>query len=68
MLPSESDQRERWACHFQEVVNRESPVARIEPFHLEELEISIEPLSEDEIKVCIRRMKHNKAAGIDNVY
>ena len=66
VLTSESDQRERWVGHFQ-VLNRESPVARIEPFHLEELEISIEPLSEDEIKVCIRRMKSNKAAGIDNV-
>ena len=64
---SESDQRERWAGHFQEVLKRECPVARIELFHLEELEISIEPLSEDEIKVCIRRMKSNKAACIDNV-
>ena len=67
VLMSESDQRERWAGHFLEVLNRESPVVRIEPFHLEELEISIEPLSEDEIKVCIRRMKSNKAAGVDNV-
>ena len=52
--------------YFQEVLNRERPMARIEPFHLEELEISIESRSEDEIKVCIRRMKSNKAAEINN--
>ena len=37
----ESDQRKRWAEHFQELFNREMPGVEVDPFERDELDISL---------------------------
>ena len=67
VLIKESEQRERWAEHFEEVLNREVPSVSPEEFNQADLDINCYPLSENEIRLAIRRMKSNKAAGVDNL-
>ena len=68
ILIKERDIQERWKEHFEEVLNREPPTrqARIEKGRVNE-EIGIEEISEEEIRSVLRKVKNNKAPGIDNI-
>jgi exonuclease III len=59
----------RWREHFQELLNRPDPVRR---FHGnqhegEDLDIDISIPTEEEVQVAVRKLKNNKAAGVDRV-
>ena len=60
---------ERWKEHFTEVLNRPEPETEAEVITegVEEIEVSIEYLSKEEIGEAIDDLKNNKAAGPDNI-
>ena len=67
LLTKEAEQRDRWAEHFNDVLNKEDP-ARSPVFQEGDvLDVNVGKLSIDEIKSCIGKMKSNKAAGCDGV-
>ena len=64
---TEEEQMERWAEHFEEVLNREEPQNGATFGEGNELIIDCSPPSEVEIEDAIRKMKNNKAAGCDGI-
>ena len=68
ILTKEKDIQERWEEHFKEVLNREPPArpVRIEKGRESE-NIRSEEISEEEIRSALRKVKNNKAPGIDNI-
>ena len=52
---------------FSRGVEWDMPATEVDPIERGGLDVSIDPLSESEIKMAIRRMKSDKAAGVDNV-
>ena len=70
MLSTESEVQRRWQEHFCEVLNRpdpEHPAEVPEEEFLEELNISEEPLTKEEIMSTVKELKNGKAAGFDEV-
>ena len=67
ILAGEDEQRERWAEHFQGVLNREEPQSTPDFEVGEPLEISTEAFSLSEVTDAIGKMKSNKAAGSDGI-
>ena len=71
ILSKESDIMNRWAEHFRSVLNRgdptQPPAIDIDNNNIEELDISVEEISAEEIQAAIRKLKNNKAAGVDNI-
>ena len=72
ILSKESDIMNRWDEHFRSVLNRgdptQPPAIDIDNnVNMEELDISVEEISVEEIQVAIRKLKNNKAAGVDNI-
>ena len=67
VLLTKVNQRERWAEHFNKILNREEP--EISPVCDEGdiLDVNIEKLSVGEIKSGIEKMKSNKATGCDGI-
>ena len=69
LLTSESERLERWKQHFESTLNREPPESPIiiaqEDIQPTLNEIRQDPLTKDEIKIAMKHMKNNKAAGRD---
>lgn len=67
-LTNENKIRSRWHEHFSEVLNRDPPKeeAEIEPGE-ENSRIETGPVDTHEIKNAIKKLKNNKAPGIDNI-
>jgi len=67
-LTTEKEQEERWAKHFQEILNKEAPEELATPQDAEEdLDIGIEPPTKEEIMAAIRDLKNGKAPGQDQL-
>ena len=71
LLTAESDRLERWKQHFESTLNREPPKVPIEITE-EDIqptlsEIRLDPITKDEIRIALKHMKNNKAAGRDNI-
>nr|XP_034311369.1 uncharacterized protein LOC117684225 [Crassostrea gigas] len=69
ILSKDSDIMKRWAEHFKSVLNRGDPYQPpdIDNENVTELDISVEEISLVEIQKAIRKMKDNKAAGVDDI-
>ncbi|VDP02511.1 unnamed protein product [Schistosoma margrebowiei] len=61
-------QRNRWVEYFEELLNRPAPMnpPDIEAAHTN-LPISVNPPTTEEIRIAIRQIKNEKAAGPDNI-
>ena len=69
-LSTEKEVQQRWTEHFGEVLNRPDPVnpAEVPEEHfMDELTISEDPLTKEEIISTVRELKNGKAAGFDEV-
>ena len=69
MLTTEAEVLARWKEHFTEVLNRPEPETRAEVHTegVEEIEVSTDYLSKEEISKSLDDLKNNKAAGPDNI-
>lgn len=71
ILSKNSDIMERWAEHFKAVLNRgnpsQPPDIDTDNNNIEELNINVQEITLYEIQNAIRKMKDNKAAGIDDI-
>ena len=69
LLTTEKDQLERWAEHFNNILNcteGNNVTPDIQPFG-EPLDISEELCSKEEIKRAVKQLKNGKASGVDNI-
>ena len=67
-LVGEEQQMERWAEHFEELLNRPPPLNPPEILEREtDLPISCEPPTIHEIKMAIMKSRNGKAAGPDEI-
>ena len=68
LLTIEREQEERWVEHFREVLNRPSPEETPNILEAEEdLDISIDPPTKEEIVSAIKTLKNGKSPGRDNL-
>lgn len=68
LLTTEKKQEERWAEHFQEVLNRPSPEETPDILEADEdLDINIDPPAREEIVTAIKTLKNGKSPGQDNL-
>ena len=67
ILTTETEQAERWVQHFTEVLNQPDPEILADPIPSVELDIDCSLPKEKEVKAAIKRMKNNKAPGIDTL-
>ena len=68
-LKNKAARLERWKEHFQEVLNRDTPEdpPQEEEEEMEELDISVEPPTIQEIKSAVKALKNGKAPGEDQI-
>ena len=59
--------KQRWIEHFKELLNRPPPQNQVEEMELDGELGNVEPLTREEILDAVKRLKNNKAAGIDNI-
>lgn len=69
LLKNKEARMARWKEHFEEVLNRNTPESppRDEDEEVDELEISEEPPSIQEIRATLRMLKNGKAPGEDQI-
>ncbi|CAH1245879.1 Hypp7594 [Branchiostoma lanceolatum] len=67
LLTNEKEQAERWAQHFEEVLNRPEPDEPVDPTPSEDIPINTDPPSHEEVETAIKAMKNRKAPGIDAI-
>ena len=68
LLTTEKEQEERWAEHFQEVLNRPSPDETADiPEATEDLDIITDPPTKEEIVAAIKTLQNGKSPGQDNL-
>jgi len=61
--------KDRWKEHFEELLNRPAPQRRFHPNtqQWDELDVDTGIPSMEEVKTAVKKLKNNKAAGIDQV-
>ena len=68
-LTKDEDKKARWQEHFKGVLNSDDPMITVdfqdEPLH--QLEIDIGPVTIDELKRVILKLKNNKSPGEDRI-
>ncbi|CAH1248758.1 Hypp8389 [Branchiostoma lanceolatum] len=67
LLTNEKEQAERWAQHFEEVLNRPEPDEPADPAPSEDIPINTDPPTLEEVETAIKAMKNRKAPGIDAI-
>ena len=68
LLKTDEDTLNRWAEHFNDILNVPSPQTEADiPPSEDTLDILTEPPSLEEIKLALKTLKNNKAAGPDNI-
>lgn len=68
LLTAEAEQEARWVEHFNEVLNRAPPIIKANTQQAEDdLDISTEPPTKEEIVTAIKSFKSGKAPGQDNL-
>ena len=67
LLKTDEDILNRWAEHFNELLNLPSPDEEADIPPSEPLDINCDPPSLEEVKEAIKTLKNNKAAGPDNI-
>lgn len=69
ILYTEKEQAKGWKEHFSNVLNRETPeeITEVEGGQQQELDIDTLDITRDEIRLAIKKLKNNKAAGTDNI-
>ena len=66
LLTTTEEQHKRWVEHFQQLLNRPPPMEPpILPPANQELDITCEPPTRNEVEKAIKSLKNNKAAGPD---
>ena len=67
-ITTESDQRKRWAEHFEDLLNRPAPVTTPEiPPADSVLKVNTNPPTKSEITKALKLLKNGKAAGPDGI-
>ena len=67
-ISKESDQRNRWAEHFKEILNRQPPDTTPEiPLPEDTLNVNLNPPTKAEILKALKTLKNGKAAGPDGI-
>jgi hypothetical protein len=68
-VTTDQEQAERWAQHFYDVLNQPDPDLPANPPAAEnDLDIDIQPPTEDEVKRALKTLKNGKAPGIDCIH
>ena len=69
LLTTEEEIRQRWQEHFDNVLNRPEPVAPavVDDRTPNEIDVSDECITRQEIKQALKNMKNGKAAGMDSI-
>ena len=69
LLTTEEEIRHRWQEHFNNVLNRPEPVAPAVVYDRQpnEIDVSDECITRQEIKQALKNMKNGKAAGMDSI-
>ena len=70
LLKSKEERQNRWAEHFQEVLNREAPASppqEDDNNRAEELDISAEEPTLEEIRAALGALHNGKAPGLDQI-
>ena len=68
LLKTDEDTLNRWAEHYNDILNVPSPQTEADiPPSEDTLDILTEPPSLEEIKLALKTLKNNKAAGPDNI-
>ena len=69
LLTTEEEIRQRWQEHFDNVLNRPEPVAPavVDDRQPNEIDVSDECITQQEIKQALKNMKNCKAAGMDSI-
>ena len=68
-LTTEREQAARWVEHFKEVLNLPDPEEPANPLEAEiELNIDMQPPTEEEVRKAIKATKRGKSPGCDNIH
>ena len=70
ILNNKEEQNARWVQHFQETLNQPNPTTTYDfDTHRQavELDLNISAITIEETQAAIRRLKNNKAPGIDQI-
>ncbi|KAL9976159.1 hypothetical protein ACROYT_G013418 [Oculina patagonica] len=69
LLTTEEEIRHRWQEHFNSVLNRPDPVAPavVDDRQPNEIDVSDECITRQELKQALKNMKNGKAAGMDSI-
>jgi len=69
LLTTEEEIRHRWREHFDNVLNRPDPIAPaiVDDRQPNEIDVSDECITRQEIKPALKNMKNGKAAGMDSI-
>ncbi|XP_035772278.1 uncharacterized protein LOC118456011 [Neolamprologus brichardi] len=68
LLLAQEEQNKRWAEHFQETLNQPEPTTNSKAeASQDELGVNTGRITIEEVKIAIKSLKNNKAAGLDEI-